>query len=202
MRASLSGPKLVFDCSFDTSMSYEETKLAARQLHFCYGLNRRHKTPFDMHLCNVDLRGNTFKELQQFIPNVLGKKCLLSIHEDCFLHLFPKERFIYLSPDSDNELSEYNADDIFIVGTIVDKGPCQKLSLAQARRLGVRHARIPTDKYVRLASGAGKRFTLMAMTGMLLEWTSSQNWKKAFKHIERELAEPIEWIGGSEDRTI
>lgn len=173
-------------------MSHQETKSAGRQLHYCFSKNRRHKNPFDIHLCNVNMNGQTLKWLQKHIPNILEKKHLMGIHEKCFTELFPAERLVYLSPDSENELTEYNADDIFIVGAIVDTGCCQPLSLARAKSLGVRHVRLPLDIYVRMAPGAKKRFTLDTMTKILLEWKESRNWKKAFKHIENKLAEPIE----------
>lgn len=175
-------------------MSDIEIKSVGRQLHYCFAFNRRHKMPFDMHLCNMNMSGGTLHWLQKHIPTVLDATFPLSIHEKCFTELFPRERLVYLSPDSDNVLTEYNADDIFVVGTIVDKGTCQKLSLAKAKSLGVRHARLPLDTHVRLACGAGKEFTLNAMTSILLEWKETQDWKKAFgvPMIEQKFAERIE----------
>lgn len=193
MRARLFGQKLIFDCSFDESMTRQEVQSAGRQLHYCYGNNRRLKDPFDMHLCNVNMRGGTMHWLQRHMPNILEKNCLFPVHEKCSTELFPLERLVYLSPDSNNVLTNYNFDDIFIVGAIVDKGPCQHLSLAKAKSLGVRHARLPLDEYVRIKSGVSKRFSFLTMLNILHEWKQTQDWKKAFERISKEkLAEPTE----------
>lgn len=192
MRAGLSGPKLIFDCSFDATMSGLEIRSAGRQLHYCFGINRRHKMPFDLHLCNANTSEGSVHWLKKHIPNLSDKKCPLSVHEKCFTELFPTERLVYLSPDSENVLTECNDDDIFIVGTIVDKGRCQSLSLMRAKSLGLRHARLPVDSHLRLKSGAGKRLTLVAMTKVLLDWKQTGSWKQAFKHIEYKSVEAIQ----------
>lgn len=192
MRARLFGPKLIFDCSFDATMSKMEIKSAGRQLNVCFSENRRSREPFDLHLCNVDKNSDngTLHWLQRHNPSVLDTKCPLSVHEKCFTELFPLERLVYLSPDSDNALTEYNADDIFIVGVIVDRGPYEKLSLAKAKRLGIRHASLPLDTNVRLTSGTSKRFTLNTMTKILWTWKETRDWKKALNivNLQRKLA--------------
>ena len=38
------------------------------------------------------------------------------------LDLFPAERMVYLSPDSNNDLQKFNPDDIYVIGGIIDKG--------------------------------------------------------------------------------
>ena len=38
------------------------------------------------------------------------------------LDLFPRDKLVYLSPDSRNDLNHYNEDDIYVIGGIVDKG--------------------------------------------------------------------------------
>lgn len=191
MRTRLFGQKLIFDCSFDASMSHQEIQSAGRQLYYCFENNRNFKTPFDIHLCNMNPDSKTLKHLKKHIPNVLDEKILLPIHQQCFTELFPAERLVYLSPDSENVLTDFKADDIFIVGTIVDKGPCQRLSLAKAKSLGVRHARLPLEKYVQLVPGVSKRFNFMTMIGILQEWMMTRDWEKAFRNIPwRKLADP------------
>lgn len=162
-------------------MTEVELKSAGRQLHYSFAYNRRIKEPFDVHLCNVNSSSGTLHWLKKHVPNVLDASCPLSIHEQCFTELFPLDRLLYLSPDSDEDLAEYNANDILIVGAMVDKGPCQHLSLAQAKRLGIRHARLPLSKFVNFASGQSKRLTLNAMTSILLKWKDTNDWREAFR---------------------
>lgn len=194
MRASLFGQKMIFDCSFDETMSHIELKSNGRQLHYCFAWNRRQKKPFDFHLCNMNMsiHEGTMHWLQKHIPTVSQTKFPLTIHEKCFTELFPRERLIYLSPDSEHDLIEYDGDDIFVVGAIVDKGPCQKLSLAKAKSLGLRHARLPFERHVRFTPGANKRLTLVTLTKVLSNWKETRDWKKAFEHLRPDrLAGPI-----------
>lgn len=174
-------------------MSHQEIQSAGRQLFYCFGQNRAYKTPFDIHLCNMSPDSKTLKTLKKHIPKVLDKKYLLPIHQECFTKLFPVERLVYLSPDSENVLTDFNADDIFIVGTIVDKGRCEQLSLAKAKSLGIRHARLPLESYVHLKPGVSKRFSFMTMTDVLHKWMETRDWEKAFSCIPwRKVADPSE----------
>ncbi|KAK3102788.1 hypothetical protein FSP39_013913 [Pinctada imbricata] len=66
--------------------------------------------------------------------------------EKSYLDLFPKENLVYLTPDSENDL-RYDHRDIYIVGAIVDLSFDHPVTLANAREMGLRHARIPVQKY-------------------------------------------------------
>lgn len=44
----------------------------------------------------------------------------LNIHEDSYLNHFPKEKLVYLTPHCRNDLEEFNHDDIYIIGAMVD----------------------------------------------------------------------------------
>lgn len=45
----------------------------------------------------------------------------LHIHQGSYNDLFPKEKLIYLTPDSREEMLQYDHDAIYIIGGIVDK---------------------------------------------------------------------------------
>ena len=40
--------------------------------------------------------------------------------ESSYLDVFPRERLIYLSPDSDEEMVSFDHDAVYIIGGIVD----------------------------------------------------------------------------------
>jgi len=56
---------------------------------------------------------------------------------------FPKDKLIYLSPDSPNVMQELSHDKIYIVGGIVDHNRLKGLSYNTATKLGVATARLP-----------------------------------------------------------
>lgn len=45
----------------------------------------------------------------------------LNLHEECFTKVFPKEKLVYLTPHCKENLEEFNHDDVYIVGCMVDK---------------------------------------------------------------------------------
>lgn len=55
---------------------------------------------------------------------------------------------VYLTPDAEETLT-YDPDDIYIIGSIVDKRTQPPLSLAKAKREGLRMAKFPLDRYVK-----------------------------------------------------
>ncbi len=55
---------------------------------------------------------------------------------------------LYLTPDSRTDLLEYNPDDVYIVGGIVETAGDVPYTLTKAKKLGIRHARLPTKRTV------------------------------------------------------
>lgn len=61
-------------------------------------------------------------------------------------------------------MTEFDPDSVYIIGGIVDKKDSTPLTMAKAKREGIRMAKLPLDKYLRWGS-SGKSLTLNAMTG-------------------------------------
>lgn len=185
IRAIQFGQKLVFDCSYDEHMTRREAVNAAKQLMLCFANNRMHDDPFDLHFCNANFKGDTMTYLEKHIPTMHDASFPLNVHEKCFTELFPKERLVYLTPHCRNDLEQFNPDDIYIVGCMVDKINNEPLSLAKAKRLGLRMARLPLDKYLQWGAGSGKSLTLDQMINILLDVSVDNNWKNALRHVPR-----------------
>uniref|UniRef100_A0A336M4X2 RNA (guanine-9-)-methyltransferase domain-containing protein 1 n=1 Tax=Culicoides sonorensis TaxID=179676 RepID=A0A336M4X2_CULSO len=179
------GPKLVIDCSYDEHMVPREAKNAAKQLMLLFADNRLDVEPFDLHLCNANLNGFTMKTLNKHIPNLLEPGFPMNIHEKSYLDVFPKKNLVYLTPHCRNDLLEYNHDDIYIVGAMVDKMNNDPLSLAKAKSQGLRMARLPLDHYLQWGSGSGKSLTINQMLSILLEIKRHGDWNEALKHVPR-----------------
>lgn len=67
---------------------------------------------------------------------------------DCVTRTFPREKLVYLSPDSPNVLQEYSHDDIYILGALIDKRIPRKYSYNKAQELGIRSARLDLGNYL------------------------------------------------------
>lgn len=166
-------------------MSSREAMNAAKQLMLVFAENRMHDKPFDLHFCSVYNEGTTMHYLRKHIPTLDEPWFPLNIHEKCFTEVFPKEKLVYLTPHTRNELDSFNHDDIYIVGAMVDKINNEPLSLAKAKQLGLRMAKLPLERYLQWGAGSGKSLTLNQMTSILLEQKESQNWNKSLQVVPR-----------------
>ena len=69
--------------------------------------------------------------------------------EKSYLDLFPKEKLIYLSPNSKNEMHEVDEDKVYIIGVLADEREKSPHTYNQARIEGIKTERFPIEKYVR-----------------------------------------------------
>jgi tRNA (guanine9-N1)-methyltransferase len=61
-----------------------------------------------------------------------------------------KERFVYLTADSQNVLKELDPNDVYIIGGIVDRNRYINLTLDKANKEGIRHGKLPIGDYMKL----------------------------------------------------
>uniref|UniRef100_W8CBV6 RNA (guanine-9-)-methyltransferase domain-containing protein 1 n=1 Tax=Ceratitis capitata TaxID=7213 RepID=W8CBV6_CERCA len=201
-RAMQFSPKIVLDCSYDQNMTRREALNAAKQLMLCFAENRAHDDPFDMHYCNVNLESVCSKALKRYIPTMLNPEFPMNVHEKCFTELFPKENLVYLTPHCRTDLEAYNPDSVYIIGAMVDTVNNEPLSLAKAKRLGIRMARLPLDRYLQWGSGSGKSLTLNQMVNILLDLKTTKDWAQALKHVPRRKLLDMESEGQQQKRLL
>ena len=72
--------------------------------------------------------------------------------QELYIDLFDKDRLIYLTPDSPNEMTHYDHDSVYILGGIYDDENKEALTYEKAVRQNIRHQKLPLDKYLRLIS--------------------------------------------------
>jgi len=116
--AMLHGQDILIDCSYDGHMSLKEQANCAKQLLLMWSYNRTFKDPFNIIFCNVNKEGNVFKGLCKTIPSIDEPTFPLNYTNKSYLELYPKEKLVYLTPHCNENLKEYNYDDVYIVGKI------------------------------------------------------------------------------------
>lgn len=141
------GPHLLFDCGFENKMTDHELSEFCAQLQLSFAFNKVHSDPFHLIFCNFHHGGKTGIMLEKHLPNYNAYP--MTFTNKHYLDLFPKDRLVYLSPNSRTVLSEYNEDDVYIVGGIVDKAAEEPLTFAKSKREGIRTAKFPLDHYLR-----------------------------------------------------
>lgn len=114
------GQKIVVDCSYDNFMNKKEGQNAAKQLTHLFSENKYHQDPYDLHLCNVNKKSECIQQLYSYIPTIEEPDFPLTLHEESYLDIFPKNKIVYLTPHCKNDL-KYSHDDIYVIGCMVDK---------------------------------------------------------------------------------
>lgn len=178
------GQKLIIDCSYDDHMSFREADNCAKQLTYTFAMNRLSEQPFDLHYCNFDRSSKSGRKMMNSIPTMFNLDFPINVHEKSYVDVFDKSRLVYLTPHCRNELVEYNHDDIYIVGAMVDKANNEPLSLAKAKKHDLRMAKLPLDKYLDWGKG-GKSLTINQMLEILSEMKNTNDWNQALRFVPR-----------------
>lgn len=67
---------------------------------------------------------------------------------DLYLDLFDKDRLVYLTPDSPNEMTHFDHNAVYILGGIYDDENKEPLTYQKAVRQNIRHEKLPLEKYL------------------------------------------------------
>ncbi|KAL3313534.1 hypothetical protein Ciccas_007861 [Cichlidogyrus casuarinus] len=156
----------VIDCSFNDLMSTKDICKLSNQLCACYGINRRLARPVqfvitglgrDSHQLDEEFKGgpldNAENVLMQRLIQCDAENWDVTLKQEHFLELFPKDRIVYLSAEAEQELpdeipssSDQTTADVFVIGGLIDhnhhKGHCHRLALES----GLKTARFPFDR--------------------------------------------------------
>ncbi|XP_071428550.1 tRNA methyltransferase 10 homolog C [Pithys albifrons albifrons] len=177
------GQPLVFDMSFENEMSVREVANTVKQLVLSEGCNRRSLDPFHIHLCNFKDESLYHREFLKHYREAWSK-LLITVTDQCYTEVFPKDKLIYLTADSPKVMKTFDHDKIYIVGSMVDKSIKRGVSLARAKRLGLETAALPLEKYLLWNTGA-KNLTLDQMMHILLTLKDTADWKKALEFVPK-----------------
>ena len=110
--------RIVIDCSFEQEHARAHYLLnLVDQVQYIFAEIERYHSPSFVYLCNLSPEGKLQAEFDRRAP--LENLCVQAT-ESSYLDLFPKEKLIYLSPDSEVEMTTFDHDAIYIIGGIID----------------------------------------------------------------------------------
>lgn len=143
------GPSVVVDLGFEDIMVGEQSRSSlGKQIQEMHYHNRHHKEPVHLHFCNLSRSSKLYELLSsKSHGDIVGRPYYSFDEKDC-VDLYPKENLVYLTPNATHILKEYNENDVYIIGGLVDSGKSMPLTRAKARKQNLRAARLPLD-YVR-----------------------------------------------------
>lgn len=143
------GQPLVLDFGMVKVMSMKDAKsVMMREVSIAISVNRASRSPFAIYVCNFDWNCPRCRFLIQFVPGIDKPESPVHITEQSYLDLFPKERLLYLTPNSRVDLMNYDDDDIYIIGALHDGLGKVPRTLSKSLEQGIRHARIPLRKVI------------------------------------------------------
>lgn len=181
--AVLFGQSVVFDLGYDNIMSPRECNKAARDLLEAYGCNRCSCDPFHLHFCNASPNGATARILQDELFAASEHKLLSEITPSSYLDMFPKERLVYLTPDSENTLDVFDYDAVYVIGVLVDKETKEGATHAKATSEGLKTARFPQTFTWHWEKNVSKPLHLTDVFKVLLALKRTNSWKYALKYL-------------------
>ncbi|CAF1403362.1 unnamed protein product [Adineta steineri] len=175
------GEMLVIDCGFEQDHAKQHyLSNLIDQIQYLFADVTRYHSPSFVYLCNLSLRGRLRTAFEQ--RAALENMCFETT-ESSYLDIFPREKLIYLSPDSNNEMTTFDHDAVYIVGGIADITGKKPLTFGKAKRENIRHQRFPIDRYVKFGGGSGKSLTLDQVYNILMTLKHTGSWVDAFKYI-------------------
>ncbi|EPY36998.1 tRNA (guanine-N(1)-)-methyltransferase TRM10 [Strigomonas culicis] len=170
-------PVLVYDLSFSWCMTAADTKSTVKQVQYAYSALRRETFPFRPVLCSVG--GTEAADERDCAAQREVLRALVThsgflaygplITEQHWSELFPKEKIVFLSADSEEVLREIEPTTVYVVGAFVDHNKHKGLSYERARQHGVRTARLPLKESVDIGNRC-KVLTINHLTEVLVRY--------------------------------
>ncbi|KAM6109660.1 tRNA methyltransferase 10 homolog B [Phoenicopterus ruber ruber] len=146
LEARASGPRLCVDLGVADRMTQKETSRLASQIRRLYGANRRAKKPFWLYLTEFVVGSLIYEEC--FRMNDGFSNYLMDTTQESYLDLFPLDRIVYLTPDSENVLEDIDPNKVYVLGGLVDESIHKKLTLQRAQDQSLQTARLPIREYM------------------------------------------------------
>ncbi|KAL1721682.1 guanine-1-methyltransferase-domain-containing protein [Schizophyllum commune] len=166
--------QLVVDLGFDEKMSDNEVKSLASQLGYTYSANRRAPTPFK--LLFTGLGGRTLERLESQNDASYKRWQGTEWWREGY------EGVVYLTADSEVELSELKEDETYIIGGICDHNRYKNLCLNKAKETGIRTARLPIGRYL-AHMPTRKVLTVNQVVEIMGKWVETRDWEKALLEV-------------------
>jgi tRNA (guanine9-N1)-methyltransferase len=175
--------QICVDCAYEGELTDREVGSLAKQLRYCYSLNR--KTPHPCVLSVTSLGGGTLGHLQ----NVSGydewatyayRPTELPLEE-----LF-KQRLsdiVYLTSDAETTLDDLEDSKVYVIGGIVDRNRLKGIAYQRAQSLNVATAKLPLTEHLK-SMPTTPVLTVNHVFELLLKYREhGRNWMKAMEDV-------------------
>ncbi|PRP78224.1 RNA (guanine-9-)-methyltransferase domain-containing protein [Planoprotostelium fungivorum] len=165
---------IIFDLDFDSLMLDKEIRSLSSQLVFCYASNKKLETP--VHMAFTSFNGRLADQLKLHNGFSHWK---IDMHPEHFSKVYPLEKTVYLTAESDTVLQDIESDKHYVIGGIVDKNrhKTKGLTANKAKELGMNTARLPLEQYMDMSTR--KVLTVNQVMEIICHYLSTKSWSKA-----------------------
>ncbi|XP_021181237.3 tRNA methyltransferase 10 homolog A [Helicoverpa armigera] len=167
---------VVIDLSFDHLMMEKDRFKVIKQILRCYSINRRSETPVQFHITSFGEKSKSDMSRHNGYEH-----WDIDFHEAPYLEVFPKDKIVYLTSESDNVIEQFEENTAYIIGGLVDhnkhKGLCYKIAVEQ----GIRHGQLPLDKYINMKTR--KVLTIDHVFEIVLRVCEGVPWQEALLKV-------------------
>ncbi|KAF7302127.1 SAM-dependent MTase TRM10-type domain-containing protein [Mycena indigotica] len=179
------GGRVVIDLGFDNSMTEKEVLSLTSQLAYSYSANRNSGYQFRLLFTHLD--GKTLTRLESVGDAAHSRWKNAEWWTEDYDKLWEadpnvKSSVVYLTADSEEELTELKPEETYIIGGICDHNRLKNATLDKAQKGGVRTARLPIGRYL-AEMKTRKVLTVNQTFEILVNWVDSRDWETAFHTV-------------------
>ncbi|KAJ7771104.1 guanine-1-methyltransferase-domain-containing protein [Mycena maculata] len=179
------GGRVVVDLGFDEKMTEKEVQSLCSQLGYTYSANRTAGNPFSLLFTSLD--GKTRARLDSMSDAGYTRWVNAEWWTEGYERLWAddpaiKQTVVYLTADSDDELTELRPDETYVIGGICDHNRLKNECLSKAQASGIRTARLPIGTYL-ADLRTRKVVTVNQAFEILVQWVDTRDWESAFHTV-------------------
>ena len=167
---------VVFDMQWSDLMTQRDLGKCLKQIIRCYSYNRRLSSPLQLFMTS-----HCGKVEEEMTKHDGYRNWDFNFESGDYDSVFPADKIVYLTAESDNVLETLEQDKAYIIGGLVDHNHHKGLCHSKAVEKGVKTARLPIDEFISLKTR--KVLTVNHVYEILAEVCQGLDWKQAFLKI-------------------
>mmetsp|Transcript_42790 Transcript_42790/g.96603 ORF Transcript_42790/g.96603 Transcript_42790/m.96603 type:complete len:267 (-) Transcript_42790:14-814(-) len=213
---SSASASLLFDLNYHEKMNSGEAGSLCRQLQMCYASNKRAARPFQLIMAGEGVPSDEVTQVGLQTPKLIQILERSSWHRWAGVRKmsstapwseFPPEKVVYLTADSPDDLEAIDDHGgVYIIGGLVDHDDKPGMSYERASSYGLRTARLPLDRYVKVHArhaGGSPDLTTLAVVQILLLFHETGDWGLAISRCPAMRSAPlrkyVRWLAPYEE---
>ena len=173
LRRRAVSPRLVIDCEFEGQLTGKERASLKRQLMYCYSAVKKSAAPCFLTFCGVsDL-------LRTDITAVSMDRWEVDIRSEPYIACFPATDLVYLTADSDREITAMDDTKVYVVGGLVDHNRLKGATCDKARGQQIETARLPLEQLFCMTTC--KVLTINHVVEIIVHYRESGDWQTSIE---------------------